>query len=153
MARQSPARAAIAAAIDLVEKHGLPLTPATVRANVDIEALSLADAREALAKHVNGQIPLMLKERGCVIVDERSGERKSFWTSTPDELEEQERIKARSSDFDRVRLACGAAVVAFLREKEREFGYEVCPDLFADDIARIYAMHSVPVPARMAEAA
>ncbi|HTE60415.1 MAG TPA: hypothetical protein VK631_08680 [Solirubrobacteraceae bacterium] len=153
MAAHNPVRAAILAAIELVQRNGEPLTTKYVRANVKTGGLSLDDTHEALRKHINAQIPVVMKELGLIIADPKTRERKDFWTSSPADLEEQARIKKRSNQFDTNRIACDEAVIAFLREKEKDFGYPVYPGLFHAEIDRIYAMHSLVSPGASREAA
>lgn len=145
MAR-NPTRAVIVAAIDLVQRHGLSITPANIRANIQYDSLTMGDASNALRKHINAQIPVVMKEQGLVITDGTTRERKSFWNAGTADLDEQLRIKEQSSDFDRNRLACDRAVLAYLREQEQAFGYEVYPELFHTQIDRIYAMHGLEAP-------
>lgn len=139
----------INAAIDKLERYGMEITPASVWANIDVKAMSFADAEAVLAQHIKSRINPTFKARGLIIINGGSGERKSFWDATPDELEEQIAVKRRSSDFDANRLAADSAVLIFLREKEKDYGYTVYPELFKSDITRIYAMHGI-TPARVA---
>lgn len=150
MGKPNPTHAVIVAAIDKVERYGLPMTTENVKANVDVDALTLGDMNSALWRHLAAQIPVVMRDRGLIIADTKTRERKDFWASTPDELEEQKRIKEQSNDFDRVRITCDEAVITFLREKEKEFGYEVYPGLFHSDIDRIYAMHGLSAPSSAA---
>lgn len=145
MARH-PVRTVIDAAIERVERYGLPMTPDNVIANVQVDGLTLADAHDALRRLVRSLTPVVLKERGFVIADPKTRERKDFWNSGPDDLEEQQRIKEQGNDFDQVQIAVGKAVIKFLREKEKEFGYEVYPGLFHAEIDRIYSMHGLAAP-------
>jgi hypothetical protein len=147
----NPVRVAVDAAIERVERYGLPMTLENVSANVQVDSLTVAAAVDALRRQVKSMIPVRMKEMGFVITDAKTRERKDFWTATADELDEQTRIKQQSSDHDRVRIACDEAVVAFLREKEKDFGYEVWPGLFHAEIDRIYAMHGLVAPGAKAE--
>lgn len=152
MAKRAPTRSVIVDAIELVQRHGLPITPTNIKANIQYDSLTMGDASDALRKHINAQIPVVMKEEGLVITDTATRERKDFWAANVGDLEEQLRIKEQSSDFDRNRLACDRAVLAYLKEKEREFGYAVYPGLFHIEIDRIYAMHSLTPPANSAAA-
>jgi hypothetical protein len=146
MPRQNAARKLIAQSIERVQRHGLKLTPENVKANISIRDFTLGEIEEGMTKHVYAQIPVVMKEQGLIIADPATRERKPFWEASADDLDEQTRIKEQSSDFDRVRLVCDKAVVAFLREKESELGYEVYPGLFHAEIDRIYAMHGLDSP-------
>lgn len=152
MPNNNPLRALIHDAIDRIERHGVAVTLPHVRSNITVEDLTLRDLHDAMTRQLNALIPIVMKERGMVITDATTRERKPFWEATADELDEQNRIKERSADFDRARLAADKAVVTFLRGKSVEFGYEVYPELFADDIERIYRMHSVQPPRRVVPA-
>lgn len=146
MPRNAAARKLIAQAMERIERHGLPMSTQNVKANVCIDDFTLREIRDGMEHNVNALIPVVMKEQGFVITDERTRERKSFWQATADELDEQLRLKTEGSRFDRQRIACDEAVIAFLREKEKDFGYEVYPELFQDDIDRIYAMHGLSSP-------
>lgn len=146
MPRETATRLLITEAIDRVQRYGLPLTPANVKANVNIKDFTLAEIEVGMTKHVFAQIPTVMKEQGLIIADAVTRERKAFWDSSADELEEQKRIKEQSSDFDRVRLACDEQIIVFLRVKEKEHGYAVYPGLFHAEIDRIYSMHGLASP-------
>lgn len=142
-----PVTTQIDAAIDLLERHGEPVTPEAVKRNVT-PRLTWADwsPNEAADEALDRRIPRRMKERGYIIADSVSRERKDFWRSTVAELEEQIRIKKESSRFDVNRLRADEAIVAFLKEQEQAFGYEVYPGLFHADIDRIYRMHGIAIP-------
>jgi hypothetical protein len=146
MATRSPVREVIVQAIELVQRHGFPVTPKTIRANIDVDGLTIGDANQALVKHINAQIPVVMKEMGLVITDTATRDRKPFADSTADELDEQIKVKAESTRYDQNRLAADQIVVKLLREKEKELGYEVYPGLFHDEIDRIYSMHGIAAP-------
>lgn len=146
MAKLNPTRIVIGEAIDLVRRHGLAVTPQNVRANVHVDGLTLADATDALQKQINAQIPLVLKEQGFVITDAATRERKPFWEAPVAELEEQLRIKTEGSRFDENRIRADRAVIALLKDKQSDYGYEVYPGLFHAEIDRIYAMHGLTSP-------
>jgi hypothetical protein len=143
----NPTRPAILAAIEKVKRNGLPLTLKNVRANVDPSQITFGQMTDALRSYIRAQVPVVMKQEGMVITDPDTRERKGFWDATPAELEQQMLIKEASSSRDVVRITADRAVIAFLREQEQAFGYEVYPGLFEDDINRIYRMHNVASPA------
>ena len=140
----------IDAAIDLLEKHGEPVTPSSVKVNTQPH-LTWADysPEEAADEALDLRIRRRLKDRGYIISDTSTRVRKDFWAATIGELEEQLRVKEESSTYDRNRILADKAVLELLREKQKEFGYAVYPGLFHAEIDRIYAMHSLSSPTRL----
>jgi hypothetical protein len=134
-------------AIALLERCGEDVTPTAIKINV-MQRLTWADysPEQSNSEGLDRRIQQRLRDRGYQITDTEARTRRDFWHCTLAELDEQLRVKQDSSDYDRARLRADEAVVTYLREKEKELGYEVCPDLFAEDIARIYAMHGVTPP-------
>lgn len=153
MASPNPVNVVISAALDKVERYGLPITLENVRANIDYSSLTIGDAVEATRRYTNAQVPTVLKSMGLIIADTVTRERKGYWDSTRAELGEQLRLKVESATFDSNRILAEKAVLAFLEEKEKELGYEPYAGLFRDDITRIYAMHGMSVPGAKLEAA
>lgn len=151
-ANANPLRALIGDALDRLERHGLAVTPKNVRANITVDDLTLRDLHDAMTRQLNALIPVVMKERAMVIVNPVTRERKPFWTAGPDDLEQQLKIKTEGSGYDRKRIAADKAVIAFLREKSTELGYEVYPELFQDEIDRIFRMQNVTPPSRKAGA-
>lgn len=138
-------------AIDTLERYEQEVTPDAIRTNVK-KALTWADfsSEEALDAVIDRHVPSRLKARGYRISDsaprEGGRERKVFWEMSADEWAEQVRIKRDSNRYDQTRLAADEAVLTFLREKEKELGYEPYAGLFRDDIGRIYSMHGITAP-------
>lgn len=138
-------------AISLLERHEVEVTPEAIRVNVK-KSLTWADfsSEEALDAVIDRHMASRLKARGFVITDATPREggraRKDFWAVSTDEFAEQLRIKRESSRYDQNRIAADEAVLSFLREQEKTFGYEVYPGLFHAEIDRIYAMHGLASP-------
>jgi hypothetical protein len=138
-------------AIALLRRHSHDVTPSAIRVNVK-KALTWADfsSEEALDAVIDRHLPARFKAHGYIITDStpRDGgrERKDFWSASPDEFEEQIRVKRESNRYDLTRLKADEAILTLLREKEKELGYEVYPGLFHAEIDRIYAMHHVSAP-------
>lgn len=140
-------------AIDLLEQWGQQVAIEGIRANVR-RKLTWADfsSDEAIDAVIDRHAVPRLKARGYIVSDStpRTGgrERKLFWSATPDELGEQLRLKRESARYDENRIRADEAIIAFLRAKRDELGYEVYPGLFDADIERIYAMHGLSSPGR-----
>lgn len=152
MARpKHPVTARIYEAIDLLDRNGMEVTPAAVKINVQ-KKITWADwtPEEASEEALEQRIARCFRDRGMAITDSapRPGgrPRKEFWSSLVSELQEWVRIKEESVTYDRNRIKAEKAVIAFLREKESELGYEPYPGLFHAEIDRIYAMHHIAAP-------
>lgn len=154
MGRKHPVTLRIEEAINLLERNGMDVTPATVKINAE-KAITWADwtPEQASSEALDGRITRCLRERGYVITDADTRIRKDFWQCTPAELEAQLQIKKDSSDYDRSRIAAEEAVIVFLRAKEKDLGYAPYPGLFQADIDRIYSMHGLDAPKRFKAAA
>lgn len=146
--RKHPVTQRIEKAIDKLEAHSMEVTPATVKVNAEKE-ITWADwsAEQAASEALDVRIARCLRARGYVIADAVTGVRKDFWNATTSELAEQLQVKEKSSDYDLTRIKADVAVLTFLREKEKEMGYEVYPGLFQGEIERIYSMHGIAAPA------
>jgi hypothetical protein len=142
-----PVTLKIEAAIALLERHGMEVTPAAVKVNVEKD-LTWADwaPEKAASEALDGRIRRTLKAGGHIISDATMGVRKGFWEAEIPDLEEQLRVKEESNTYDRNRILADRAVLDFLKEKEKDFGYPVYPGLFHMEIDRIYAMHSLTPP-------
>lgn len=140
---KSPLTLKIDAAIAKLRHHDMPVTPESVRANLEP---GWDDVRHLAERTIMQAIRAQMRADGMVIADASTRERKDFWEAGIPDLEEQLRIKQESNTYDRNRIKADKAVIAFLKEKEGEFGYTVCPDLFRSDIDRIYRMHSLTPP-------
>jgi len=149
-----PVTALVDEAIENFGKHGVDITPAKVDQYV-IDRLKHGDwSPNAMRDEaVQARVRRALKVRGHIITDGTTRVRKSFWKSTIPELEQQQMVREDSSDRDRNQILAGRAVLDFLREKNQDFGYDVYPELFQDEIDRIYSMHGTAAPGREAEAA
>lgn len=147
MGRKHPVTLRVEEAIDLLERNDMEVTPASVKVNAE-KTITWADwtPENAASEALDIRVTRCLRDRGYVITDTETRVRKDFWSARPDELEEQLRIKRESSDYDLQRIKADKAIIAFLREKELELGYEVYPGLFHADIDRIYAMHGLSGP-------
>lgn len=140
---KSPLTLKIETAIELVRHYDMPVTPEAVRANLDP---GWDDVQTLAERTIMAAIRNQLKAEGLIIADAETRERKDFWEAEIPDLEEQLRIKQESNTYDRNRIKADKAVIAFLKEKENEFGYSVCPDLFRSDIDRIYRMQGLLPP-------
>lgn len=148
MRHRHAANIRIAEAIAHCEKYEIEVTPRNVRRNLKLTYDDLT-ADEAIKETIDRRILQVIRGSGYVIADTESRERKPFWLCTFAELEEQIEVQAEGTIYDQNRLEANRAVVAFLREKARDFGYEVYPELFAEDIERIYRMNHCTPPARV----
>lgn len=154
MGRKHPVTLRIEEAIDLLERHGMDITPASVKVNAE-KAITWADwtPEQASSEALDGRIARCLRARGYVITDTDTRIRKDFWQCTSTELKAQLRIQKDSSDYDRPRIAAKEAVIVFLDAKEQELGYAPYPGLFQAEIDRIYSMHGLTAPTRLSAAA
>lgn len=148
MSQRHPANIRIAEAIARCEEYEVEVTPQNVRTNLTLTYDDLT-ADEAIGETIDRRIRQVMRGSGYVIADTESRERKYFWSCTADELEEQTRIKQEGTVYDQNRLRADEAVISFLRQKERELGYAPFPELFADDIDRLYRMNMCEPPARV----
>lgn len=134
-------------AIDACEKYGVDVTVANVVNNAE-GRITWSDASpdEVLHEALRARVARQLKDRGYIIADATTRRRKSFWKSTAAELEEQQLVKTESSRHDQNRILADGMVIDFLKSKATELGYDPFPELFRDDVERIYAMHGIGTP-------
>jgi hypothetical protein len=141
-----PARDAIRQAIVQCERYGVPIVAKHIAANVDVGEVTVNYSNSVMERHIRGLIPTVLKEEGYAIKNAATGERKRFSQMTLDEWEEQIRVKQESVHYDTVRLRADKKLAEFWAEKNQDFGYDVYPELFWDDVERIYAMEGLQPP-------
>lgn len=143
----SPVNLRIDEAIAKLERYDQIITPTSIEANVELRWNDLSPT-EAANKVLKAEIQRRCRKRGLIITTADTRQRKSFWNCTPEEIEEEILVKQNGSLRDQNRIKADRACVAFLKEKRVEFGYEVYPELFAEDIERIYAMEGCSAPGR-----
>lgn len=146
MARpRHPVTVRIDEAVDLLERHGQPLTLDDIRVNVK-KRLTWNDfsSEEALDAVVDIRLARRLKDLGVVAVDaDGSGERKLFDDCTLAEFDEQITIKQRNVTYVANRLRVDKAVREFLAEKQAMADHPVTVGEFREQIEAIYAEHEM----------
>jgi len=126
----------IDAAVDQLERFGVPVTPENVLANVRADyAVTPADHEPLIL----GRIRLRLATTGRVIADEATRERRPFADCSPDEYEAQVRIEERNAKACADKADNDRRVVAFLRSKEQELGRPVTAGEFLEELAPLLA--------------
>jgi len=100
-----------------------------------------------LAEHgLRTRVQRYLREHGYDITDTVTRERKSHWRCTIDELEEQRKIGKDNCTYTQNRDRAREMEIDLIRSKTVEMGYPVFPELFREDIERIYAMNGCSPP-------
>lgn len=138
---------AIDDAIDTVKRAELSCTPRAVRANVRMTAVAYDAARD---RGLDDAIVRRLKARGEIIVDavpqEGGRPRGGYYETGLTEHKEQLRLQAENGRYTQNKIAAETAVIEFMEQRTKDLGYEPPWVTIAEDVSRIYRMHSVAPP-------
>lgn len=142
----SPIIRRIDAAIDKLERAGIPPTLDRIETNLGWRDMTHAETEPVLRGAFRAKASRRLKTRGYVIGDEVTHERFDFWAATPDQIETQWRIERDNRQHVESHEKARRMLLDFLRIKEKELGYPPVPAMVFEDVRRIYAMHGLEPP-------